>query len=95
MSLLVSVCDISWWMAAIAMVVPAILAGLLAHTLAKEKNESHRKKIKQLQAELKKCYEEKQIIKTKLVSPAVKFSDHPIDSPQATKKVNKKKSQVS
>ena len=73
MIVLVSVCNISWWMIALSMIVPATLAWLLAKVFAKEKNEAQRIKIKQLQAELKQCYEEKQGIKTKLVSPAVKF----------------------
>jgi len=75
MLLLVTACDLSWWMVLLSMVVPAILAWLLAKQNSKDLLQNNKKKIKQLQLELKRCYEEKQIISTKLVKPEVRFSD--------------------
>lgn len=74
---LVSACEIPWWMALVAMGVPAILSWFMSSYNSKDAIVSKDKKILQLQEELKKCYQEKQIISTKLVKPKVRFSDMP------------------
>ncbi len=80
MFLLVTVCNISWWMIALSTIVPAILGWYLAKLFGNDRNEELQKKIEQLQSELKKCYEKKQVVKTNLVAPKVKFSDAAISA---------------
>jgi len=71
----VSVCNITWWMIALSSIVPAIIGWFLAKQFAKDSNENQRLKIKQLQTELKECYEQSQIITANLDSPKKKFSE--------------------
>lgn len=75
MLLLVSIGNISWWMVLLSMLVPSVLAWFLGKQSSKDTLKTKNNKIKQLQQELKKCYQEKQIISTKLVKPEVRFSD--------------------
>jgi len=83
MILLVSVCNIPWWAILLASIIPAVLGWLLSNEFAKSKHLELRAKIKQLQLELKKCYEDKQIVSTKLVTPESKFSDEKVQPSEA------------
>lgn len=73
--LLIQACQFSWWAIAIMTLVPAVLGWLFRANFAKEETAKCKKRIKDLELELKKCREASQVIGTTEIHPEVKFSD--------------------